>query len=288
MGPTHGQMIDGAVLHHFVTHERPNSTQPKTMVVTEIERGSRARKVVATVTNRGLGDPGTDYKPSFQHMTTGKRRLIPVGAFADVGRGFRHAHSCTLSRHHRLIHTQFMINALHDCAASAVTAQFHVMLEAPCYYPEVTTPVGKVDWTGWTSDLDAGTRVRLVDRVTGESRVWKLSRNLFSIHHINAYLDSATNSVVLDVIETFPSFIGCDEAFKSLTVNYTINSWRENALAAKLARPQRLKIPLDQPNATVEPVTIGDVTGVCRVGGCGWVGRTQSLPMSPSSTRLTP
>jgi len=144
----------------------------------------------------------------------------------------------------------------------SVTPDFYVMLEAPCYYPEVSTPVGTVDWVDWGWNPLAGTHVRLIDRKTGESKIWPLSRNLFAIHHINAYHDKATNSVVLDVVQSFPSFLPCSIAFKTLTLNNSINNWQKDASGMQQSAPYRLTMPLDKPGSRVTPKQIGSAKGI--------------------------
>ena len=77
-----------------------------------------------------------------------------------------------------------------------------------------------------------------------------------------AYEDAATNSVVFDTVQTFPSYLGCDTTFKMLTVNASLRDWEEQVVGLKLTRPYRIVLPLDQPGATVVPKAIGDVHGM--------------------------
>eukprot|EP00660_Eupelagonema_oceanica_P011266 gene11266-2460_t len=49
---------------------------------------------------------------------------------------------------------------------------------------------------GWSPER--GTYVRLVNLETGESSIWPLERNVYSVHHVNGYVDEKTNTVVID------------------------------------------------------------------------------------------
>jgi len=145
---------------------------------------------------------------------------------------------------------------------TSATDEFYIMLEAPCYYPNKTTPIGTVDWTDWGWNFLESTHVRLVDRNTGKSTTYPVSHNTFAIHHINAFKDESTNSIVLDVIQSFPSFLPCSTAFKSLTLNNSINNWQSNAKGLMYSTPLRLTMPLDSPGSKVTPVLIGSGKGM--------------------------
>jgi len=56
--------------------------------------------------------------------------------------------------------------------------------------------------------------------MTGISTTYPLSHNLFAIHHINAYEEGDT--LIVDTIQLFPSFVPCGTAFKMLTLNHTV------------------------------------------------------------------
>jgi len=87
---------------------------------------------------------------------------------------------------------------------TSATPDYYVMLESPCYYPNSVKPVlGQVDWAGWRWNYLVGTHIRLVNRHTGESSIYPVSKNVFSIHHINAYQDAQRNTLVFDVVQTF-------------------------------------------------------------------------------------
>lgn len=141
------------------------------------------------------------------------------------------------------------------------TEDYYIMLEANCYYPDTVTEIGEVDWKGWKSDLfGAKAHVRLVSRATGESLLFPLSHNIFAIHHINAYHDKATNSVVMDTIQLFPSMLPCSTAFSGTSVKAM--SSITTGIGYGMSKPIRLVLPLDKPGATVTPMAIGSVSGV--------------------------
>jgi len=144
----------------------------------------------------------------------------------------------------------------------SATSEYYVMLEAPCYYPNEKTPVGEVAWDSWKWNGLAGTHVRLVDRQTGKSQTWPLSHNLFSIHHINAFRDPDSNSIVLDTIQLFPSMVPCSMAFKQTSMSSMLKNWRLTGLGFSMAKPMRIRIPLDSPGSTIEPVQIGQLSGL--------------------------
>jgi len=143
-----------------------------------------------------------------------------------------------------------------------VTKDYYIMVEAPCYYPDTVTVVGNVDWKGWRSNLLASGHVRLVNRVTGKSLVYPLSHSVFAIHHINAYHDPSTNSIVVDTIQLFPSIIPCSEAFKGVTMDGYIKKWKQTGFGLSMSKLVRLTLPLDKPGTKVTPVQIGNVTGM--------------------------
>lgn len=142
------------------------------------------------------------------------------------------------------------------------TPEYYIMLEAPCYYPDTVTPVGKVDWKGWRSNIGAKTHVRLVSRSTGESTVYPLSHGVFSIHHINAYKNTSTNSIVVDTIQIFPSFVPCSLAFKGLTLDAAVKDWKTQSMGLSGSKPLRIILPLDKPGAEVTPVSLTSITGM--------------------------
>jgi len=142
------------------------------------------------------------------------------------------------------------------------TSEFYIMLEAPCYYPSSATHVGNVDWAGWQSDLLASGHVRLVSRASGESTIYPLSYSVFAIHHINAYHDEATNEIVIDTIQTLPSFIPCSLAFKNLKMENYVKDWKSTGHGLSMSKIIRLRVPLDKPGAKIEPKQITTMTGM--------------------------
>jgi len=141
---------------------------------------------------------------------------------------------------------------------TSATSEFYIMIEAPCYYPEKAGPVGSVDWVDWEWNYLEGSHVRLVNKTSGESQIWPLSENVVSIHHINAYKDPITNSIVLDVIHNLPWFLPCSIAFKSLTLNNTLADPLKYARGLQGSVPKRLTIPLEHPGKKITPIQIGD------------------------------
>jgi len=142
------------------------------------------------------------------------------------------------------------------------TPDHYIMVEAPCYYPDTVTDVGSVDWTGWRSNILAGGHVRLVSRATGESLVYPLSHSVFAIHHINAFHDAASNSVVIDTIQLFPSVVPCAEAFKNLKMKNYVDDWKMTGFGLSMSKMVRLTVPLDKPGAQVTPEALTDVRGI--------------------------
>merc|ERR1711871_14702 len=138
---------------------------------------------------------------------------------------------------------------------SLATPRFYIMLEARCYYPATVTPVGRVDWTHWHWNPWKKTHLRVVERETGKATLYPLQHNVFSIHHINAYEDGDT--LVVDTIRLFPSFVPCGAAFRLLTMNHTVNDWKSVSRDRVQSQPLRLRVPLRQPGATVVPEKIG-------------------------------
>ena len=76
-----------------------------------------------------------------------------------------------------------------------------------------------------------------------------------------AYEDPASNSVIFDTIQLFPSFLPCSLAFSGVTLNATINDWQKQQKGRATAQPLRLNLPLDNPGKRVTPQKIGR-TGV--------------------------
>jgi len=145
----------------------------------------------------------------------------------------------------------------------SATPDYYVMLEAPCYYPDKVEPVlGEVDWAGWKSNLLAGSHVRLVHRTTGVSTIYPVSYDLFSIHHINAYQDEEANTVVFDVVQTFPWFLPCSLAFKFQTVKEDVEDYKMIGKGMVGTKAVRVTLPLDSPGSKVTPQQIGSVKGM--------------------------
>lgn len=142
------------------------------------------------------------------------------------------------------------------------TLGHYVMLEAPCFYPDTTSWVGHVDWHGWRANLLATGHIRLVDRETGESLLYPLEQNVFAIHHINAYHDVASNSVVLDTIRSFPSILPCSVAFSGTSMDKLVNDWKITAVGLGMSTPLRFVIPLNAPGSVLKAMVISNVTGV--------------------------
>mmetsp|Transcript_71064 Transcript_71064/g.219730 ORF Transcript_71064/g.219730 Transcript_71064/m.219730 type:complete len:531 (-) Transcript_71064:114-1706(-) len=143
-----------------------------------------------------------------------------------------------------------------------VTKEFYIMLEAPCYYPTTVTPVGSVDWKGWRSNILAKGHLRLVSRRTGQSLIYPLTESIFAIHHINAYHDEKSNSIVVDTIQLFPWFVPCAIAFKGTTLDAYAKSWKQTGQGLSMSKPVRLVAPLDKPGATIAPRSISNLTGI--------------------------
>lgn len=135
--------------------------------------------------------------------------------------------------------------------APLATSEYYIMLESNCYYPDSATPIGEVDWSHWQSNLFARAHIRLVSRSTGASLLYALSYNVFALHHLNAYKDPSTNSIVVDTVQLFPSFVPCAEAFKG-----TAMSLLRSGMAGRgysMSKLLRITLPLDKPGTTVEP-----------------------------------
>jgi len=66
VGPTHATVVDGIVLHHFVTHVQ-DSDGDQEYVVTSIEPNHRTRDVIARISRPKASSWSS--KASFQHMT---------------------------------------------------------------------------------------------------------------------------------------------------------------------------------------------------------------------------
>jgi carotenoid cleavage dioxygenase-like enzyme len=130
------------------------------------------------------------------------------------------------------------------------TSEYYIMLETPCYYPTTDTQIGHVDWKGFRSNPLARTHVRLVSRKSGESIIYPLSHNIFAIHHINAYYNATSNSIVVDTIRLFPSFLPCSLAFTRLTMDHYVNT---STSGSRVSTPLRLTLPLDKPGSYVDP-----------------------------------
>jgi carotenoid cleavage dioxygenase-like enzyme len=142
------------------------------------------------------------------------------------------------------------------------TDDFYVMLESNCYYPDAVTNVGEVDWKGWKTDPRATSHVRLVNRSSGESLLYPLKSNVFGIHHINAFYDKSSNSVVADTIQIFPSFVPCNTAFKQTDLqHFSRGSWF-SGLGFSMSKLVRLTLPVDRPGADVEPHELTRVHGL--------------------------
>jgi len=145
------------------------------------------------------------------------------------------------------------------------TEDFYIMIEAPCYYPATHNPVGQVDWKNWTFNWFARTHVRLVNRTSGESTIWPLKSNLFAVHHINAYVDAAANEMVIDTIRTFPGFVPCSSAFKTMDLQDMLSGWKKDAENKATTQPLRIRVPLGRKPGFLEELStanIGTVTGL--------------------------
>jgi len=140
------------------------------------------------------------------------------------------------------------------------TSDYYIMLESNCYYPDTVTDIGEVNWAGWKSNLFATTHVRVVIRSTGESLLYPLSFNVFSIHHINAYKDPKTNNLIVDTIQLFPSEIPCSAAF--LGTKLKVLESGVAGVGYKMSKLRRLTLPLDRPGAKVEPKSILNISGI--------------------------
>ena len=66
VGPTHAQVVDDVVLHHFVRHVQ-DTEGDQTYVVTSIEPGTTKRKVLTSI--EAPKASSWSGKASFQHMT---------------------------------------------------------------------------------------------------------------------------------------------------------------------------------------------------------------------------
>eukprot|EP00930_Biecheleria_cincta_P078701 TRINITY_DN66273_c0_g1_i1.p1 TRINITY_DN66273_c0_g1~~TRINITY_DN66273_c0_g1_i1.p1 ORF type:complete len:531 (-),score=68.34 TRINITY_DN66273_c0_g1_i1:363-1934(-) len=140
------------------------------------------------------------------------------------------------------------------------TAEYYIMLESNCYYPDSVTAVGEVDWTGWQSNPLATAHVRVVSRATGESFLYPLAYNIFAIHHINAYKDASTNSLVVDTIQLFPSEVPCSMAFRGTKLS--VLKTGAAGVGYSMSKPLRLVLPLDRPGTKVQPKPLTDASGM--------------------------
>lgn len=120
----------------------------------------------------------------------------------------------------------------------------------------------QVAWDSWEWNALETTHVRLVDRRTGASQTWPLSHNLFAIHHVNAYRDAVSNSIVFDVIQLFPGEVGCDIAFKMTSVHSMKDEWRMTGFGFSMSKPMRMVVPLDSPGAKIVPQRLGEISGI--------------------------
>jgi len=140
------------------------------------------------------------------------------------------------------------------------TSDYYIMMESPCYYPDTVEPIGVVDWKGFSSNIFSKTHLRLVNRASGKSLIYPVSYSFFAIHHVNAYHDRASNSIVVDTIQLFPSFVPCSAAFSMLTMDY--EKTKCPSPAAEGSKLFRLTVPLDEPGKTIVPEQISNITGV--------------------------
>jgi len=208
VGPTHAQVVDDVVLHHFVRHVQ-DTDGDQTYVVTSIEPGSTKREVIASIEKPKASS--WSGKASFQHMTL-------------------------------------------------ATSEYYIMLESSCYYPDNVTKIGVVDWHGFKANELIKTHIRVIDRKTGESKIWPLSTRLFSIHTINAYVEE--NVLVLDTIKLLPGFLPCSMALTKTSLKDMIENWTSDAKGKKGSYVVRVRVPLDRVGETLTPVRVGNVTGM--------------------------
>lgn len=96
VGPTHAQIIDGHVLHHFVRHTQDNDGD-QTYVVTSISPGSSKRDVIASI--RKPTESSWSGKASFQHMTLATEKyyvMLESSCYVRI-RSICRLHSSSLS-----------------------------------------------------------------------------------------------------------------------------------------------------------------------------------------------
>ena len=231
LAPTHTVTIEGHVLHHLV---RLPGVHPKRQPVGDGDGGAAAMPA------RRAAPPSvvvTSIAPGSRSRTVLAEIVAPKDSSPWAGSpSFQHM--------------------------ALATPTYYVMLEAPCYYPRESLTFGSVNWKGFSSNLLAGTHVRLIDRRTGNSTVFRVSHNLFAIHHLNAYEDLATNSLVLDTIKLFPSMIPCSYAFADTTLHDMVTGWKDTMSGYEGTQPLRLTLPLDRPGETIEPQPIGNARGI--------------------------
>jgi len=99
-----------------------------------------------------------------------------------------------------------------------------------------------------------------VNRTSGQSVIYPLSFNLFSIHHVNVYRDPASDTLIVDTVQLFPSFLPCSLAFSELTMKYEKTKCAMPSVAG--SKFYRIRLPLDEPGKKVVPVQIGNIAGV--------------------------
>ena len=231
LAPTHTVTVDGHVLHHLVrlpgVHSKRQSSDDahEDAAASSAQRFPRPSIVVTSIA------PGSTSRTVLAEIVAPKESSPWLGSPS-----FQHM--------------------------PLATPTYYVMLEAPCYYPLKSLPFGRVNWKGFSSNPLAGTHVRLVHRQTGNSTVFRVSHNLFAIHHLNAYEDPTTNSLVLDTIKLFPSIVPCSSAFADTTLHDMTTGWKDTMSGYEGTQPLRLTLPLDRPGAAIEPQPIGAIRGI--------------------------
>merc|ERR1719456_1778901 len=69
------------------------------------------------------------------------------------------------------------------------------MIEAPCHMPLL--PPSMSPWAHMAWKPEEGTIARVVDLETGDVSAIPLERNIYSVHHANAYVDDTTGNIII-------------------------------------------------------------------------------------------
>jgi beta-carotene 15,15'-monooxygenase len=128
------------------------------------------------------------------------------------------------------------------------TQEWYVIFEGPCFGA----------FGVWQWKPEAGTRVRLVNRKTGDQKVYHISTNYFTTHQINAFHDG--DDLVADLVS---SDCGCAKDVANFKLStLTVDSSPMNYSATTTII--RLRMPLSKPGSTVTPTRIvsADVQGM--------------------------